>query len=98
MKSRPKIVVPAKVSRDVGAMRLGRELTGRVNTILHDHLGNLPAEAAIKRASFDERFFVTKFVATADGILHRFTLAVDDSTAPDHWIVVAIVHFVEGLN
>lgn len=81
--------IPPAVSQELGR-RLGRAGILRALTELH---GTLPREYGLFRRfrlSDDEHLF-SYFLAIAEGsLLHTLTFDIDDSTSPDHLLVVNV--------
>lgn len=98
MQAKPKVVVPAFIVRAIGAMRLSRELTVRINATLHDQIGGISADSPKLRIVDDDRHFLARIVLNEGNIAHTFPLVVDDATANGHWIVVAIRHHADHRN
>src|SRR5438552_4100048 len=98
MNTRPKVIFPGRISLAIGAMGLSRELTNRTVAAVHHSLEILPVESTKNRSAADERCFVCRFSLSVGSVVHSFSLTIDDTTAPSHWIIVEIRHFVVGMN
>ena len=84
--------VSPKSSRQIGECRLTRTAMVRVLAGLH---GELPQQyhrfKAFRNPEDTTQFFYFDGIADGD-LMHTFTFRVDDSTSPDHLIVVDLKH------
>lgn len=81
------VVVSGQISKKIRSFQLSRELLNRLLTTIHG------AEMKTwSRSKQDDRFFIQSFLLTQDGKRHVFILLVDDSSSPEHYIVVDIRH------
>lgn len=87
-----KMVVSPQVSRRIGTFGLPRVVLLGLLAHIHGDLAREYESTEMPRTD-DPRFISHRLIfADSDGVKHRFSLVADDSTSPDHLIVVQISH------
>ena len=86
------LTVPPMISRQIGACSLTRTVMVRVLAGLHDELPQqYDRFKAFRNPDDTTEFFYFHGITDGD-LMHTFTFRVDDSTSPEHLLVVALEH------
>ena len=84
-----KVVIPGEVSRKIRGFQLPRELLVRLLAEIHSR------DFQPKQRSLDDdRFFWYRVSLLETGQRHLFVVLVDDSTSPDHLLLVDVRYSV----
>jgi hypothetical protein len=87
-----KAAVPAAISRAIQAFGIGREMVVRILAAIHEKVPRDYPQCRQFRIGKDERYYRYRIVLKDDQVSHLFRMAVDDTTAEGHLIVVDIRH------
>src|ERR1700722_96421 len=85
-----KVTVPGPASQAIGPLEISRELKIRVLASIHDDLPISASKFQKFRLTDDERVFFYRVLLDEGSARHFFVFAVDDTTSPDHFILMGL--------
>jgi hypothetical protein len=85
-------MVPPEISRAIGGMGLPRGVLIELLTHIHGVLAIAYEFFRDKRDTDNRLCTYRKILLDENGVKHRFTFILDDSTSPDH-LIVANLHY-----
>jgi hypothetical protein len=92
------VIVTPEVVQAVGEIGLSRNAIVILYTTLHDDLGNRGGQYRTRRHPDEpDLYFAYRARVTSGGLWHQFDFAVDDVTAPETFIVLAVSHISRPL-
>lgn len=88
-----KVIVPPEISRVIGGMGLPRGILIDLLIFVHSAMATAYEFFREKRDAKAARFCqYRKILLDENGVKHRFTFIIDDTTSPDHLLVVELQH------